>query len=56
MADRIDIFAEILGFDRQIITGWGYSQAILASVWCLDMKSDDWGVFLACAEVLNDFI
>lgn len=56
MADRIDIFAEILGFDRQIIIGWGYSQAILASVWCLDMKSDDWGIFLACAEALNDLL
>ncbi|WP_065238416.1 aminoglycoside phosphotransferase family protein [Legionella spiritensis] len=56
MADRIDIFAEILSFDRQIIIGWGYSQAILAGVWCLDMKSDDWDIFLKCAEVLNDFI
>lgn len=56
MADRIDIFAEVLGFDRQTIIGWGYSQAILAGVWCIDMKSDDWDIFLKCAEVLHDFI
>lgn len=56
MADRIDIFSEILGFDRQAIMGWGYSQAILASIWCLDIKSEDWRVFLKCAEVLNDLL
>lgn len=55
MADRIDILAEILGFDRRTIIGLGYSQAILAGVWCLDMKSDDWSVFwlvLKCSMIL----
>ncbi len=55
LSSRIDIFVEMLGFDRQVITGWGYAQAILASVWCIDMKSDDWRVFLKCAETLEKF-
>lgn len=53
LSSRINIFAEKLGFDRQVIIRWGYAQAILASVWCIDMKSDDWRVFLKCAETLG---
>lgn len=53
LANRIDIFAETLGFDRRIILGWGYAQAILACVWCINMKSDDWRIFIKCAEALD---
>jgi len=53
LSNRIDIFVEMLGFDRQVVTGWGYAQAILAGVWCIDMKSDDWRVFLKCVEALE---
>jgi len=49
-------YAESLGFDRHIILGWGYSQAILASGWCRDMQSDDWRIFLTCAETLDDLL
>lgn len=52
LSDRIDIFTDILGFDRQVIIAWGYVQAILAGVWCIDMKSEDWRVFLSCANAL----
>jgi len=52
LASRVDVFAEMLGYDRQVIISWGYAQAILASVWCIDMKSDDWRVFLSCANTL----
>lgn len=53
LTKRIEVFAEMLEFDKQIILSWAYSQAILASVWCLDMRSDDWRVFLTCAEALD---
>ncbi len=52
LSNRVDIFAEMLGFDRQVITGWGYAQAILASAWCIDVQSEDWRVFLSCANIL----
>lgn len=54
LSDRIGIFAHVLGFDRQAIIAWGYAQAILASVWCIDMRCDDWRVFLKCAETLGE--
>jgi len=52
LARRVAIFSETLGFDKQVIIGWGFSQAILASVWCMDMKSKDWRIFLTCADAL----
>ena len=53
LARRVDMLAEILGFDRQKIRAWGFSQAVLAAVWCIDSKANDWGIFLKCAEALN---
>ena len=52
LARRVDQLTEMLGFDRQKIMGWGFSQAILAAVWSVDGHSDEWQHFLKCAEIL----
>lgn len=52
LARRVDLFAEILGFDRQRIIAWGFAQAVLSAVWSLDDSMDDWKIYLKCAENL----
>lgn len=56
MANRVDQFTDILGYDRHKIIAWGFAQAVLAAVWSVDGNSDDWQVFLSCANVLSDLI
>ncbi len=51
---RIDQFTELLDLDRQKIISWGFAQAVLAAVWCVDGNMDDWKVFVKCAEVLSE--
>jgi len=50
MARRVDQLVEELGFDRQRIVGWGYSQAVLSGIWSYEDGSDDWRESIECAE------
>jgi len=52
IARRIDQFSSELGFDQQRIYGWGFSQAVLASCWSYEEKDEDWGNWLAVAELI----
>ena len=52
LARRVDQLGELLNFDRKKLIAWGFAQAVLAAVWCLDSKNDDWKLFLHCAEAL----
>jgi streptomycin 6-kinase len=49
VARRVDQLREHLNFDKQKISAWSFAQAILAAVWCVDSKSDDWKLFLICS-------
>jgi len=51
---RLDLLAELLGFDRQKLCAWSFAQAVLAAVWCIDGKANDWGIFIKCAEALHE--
>jgi streptomycin 6-kinase len=53
LANRVDYFAELLNFDKSRISAWGFAQAVLAAVWALDEKTNDWEIFLKCAEAMN---
>ena len=33
---RIDIFADILGFDKERMVGWGMAQAVLSLAWSIE--------------------
>jgi streptomycin 6-kinase len=50
MTRRVDQLTEELGFDRDRIIGWAYSQAVLSGIWFLEDGSDDWRGELACAD------
>lgn len=49
---RVDQLVDLLELDRGKIVAWGFAQAILAAVWCIDSKTDDWRIFLECAKTL----
>jgi len=51
---RINQLSELLGFDRQKICAWGFAQAVLAAVWCIEDKANDRDIFLKCAKVLSN--
>lgn len=52
-ARRIAIFAEMLGFDRQRLWGWGFAQAVLSAVWSDEEAAEDVEIWLAIARSLT---
>lgn len=55
-ARRVDQLAEILGFDRERIIGYGIAQAVLSAWWNLeDHQQLDWRA-LACADALRPIL
>ena len=55
MANRIDTFSDILGFDTRRIAGWGFAQAVLSAVWSLEDHGSGWESALAVARVFRKF-
>jgi streptomycin 6-kinase len=53
---RIDIFEEMLGFDRQRILGWGLAQAMLSAWWSVEDCGGFWQQAMRCAQVLYDLM
>jgi streptomycin 6-kinase len=49
---RVDIFCEMLGFERERILGWGMAQAILSAWWSVEDEGSGWEPALAYAEAL----
>lgn len=49
---RVDQLAEILGFDRQRIVGYGVAQAVLSAWWTLEDHGQLDKAALACADAL----
>ncbi len=56
LARRLDLLANILEFDRQKLCAWGFAQAVLAAVWCIDSNDESYPNFLKCAKVLNNLL
>ena len=50
---RVSTMAKYLGFDSQRVWGWSYSQAVLAAVWSIEDKSDDWLSWIGIARALG---
>ena len=53
MERRVEMIVERLGFDRQRVLGWGFSQAILSAVWCDEDGVDCGETMLGIAELLE---
>ena len=52
IARRIDQFSSELGYDRERIYGWGFSQAVLAACWSYEEQGEDWESWLAVAGLI----
>lgn len=50
---RIDLLAELTGFDRKRLLGWSFYQAVLAAIWCFEDMGKGFEPFIRCAEVLK---
>ncbi len=48
---RIDIFTEILGFERERILGWALAQAVLSAWWDFEDTGHGWETGIAFAEI-----
>jgi streptomycin 6-kinase len=53
---RIDIIAEMTGFDRQRLLAWAFVKAILTAWWCYEGKIDGIKILLPYAEILKSLI
>jgi hypothetical protein len=51
---RIDQIADEMGYDKDRIRLWGFSQAILSAIWVLEDHGEVDQLLLTCAEVLNN--
>jgi streptomycin 6-kinase len=51
-ARRVDQLAQLLGFDRERILGWGVAQAVLSAWWSYEDHGHGWEPAIACAETL----
>jgi streptomycin 6-kinase len=49
---RIDQIAEEMGYDKERIRLWGFSQAVLSMIWLLEDHGEVDPLLLTCAEVL----
>lgn len=49
-ARRVDVFSEVLGFDRERIAGWAVAQTVLSGYWNLEDCVGGWEGDIACAE------
>jgi streptomycin 6-kinase len=59
MGRRIDILADMLGFDRKRIAAWGLAQAVLSAWWTLEDHGDNadgWQETVAVAAALEPYL
>jgi streptomycin 6-kinase len=49
---RIDQLAELLGFDRQRLIGWGIAQVVLSATWDIDDSLFGWEGWIGVADIL----
>jgi len=55
-ARRIDIFEEILGFDRQRMLAWGVARAVLSAWWSVEDEGDFGRQAMRCAQALYELM
>lgn len=55
-ARRLDILAEMLGFDRERMASWGFAQAVLSAWWSIEDHGHGWEESVACAESLEGLL
>lgn len=51
---RLEIFADVLGFDKQRLRAWGVAHAVLSAWWSLEDHGHGWEGAMACARLLAE--
>jgi streptomycin 6-kinase len=54
LARRIEVFAAVLGLERERIVAWGFAQAVLAAIWRIEVRDKNWKHWVSCADFLAD--
>jgi streptomycin 6-kinase len=54
LARRLDIFAEVLGYDRARLREWAIAHAVLSAAWSAEDFGDGWQNAIAMAQTLID--
>lgn len=52
LSRRIDIFAEMLGYDRARLRDWCFAHAVLSACWSAENGGRNWPAAIAAAELL----
>jgi streptomycin 6-kinase len=52
IARRADIFADLLGLDRERVIAWGFAYQMLSAVWSAENNGTGWKGAVAVAEIL----
>jgi streptomycin 6-kinase len=53
---RVAQFSDLLGYEKERLRAWGFSQALLASWWSYEEGGEEWPAFLEMARVLDDVV
>jgi streptomycin 6-kinase len=53
LSRRIDLFSEILGFERDRVRAWGFAQAVLSAIWTVEDHGHGWESAIRYADLLQ---
>lgn len=53
LSRRLELLAEMTGFDKKRLWAWFFYQAVLAAWWAFEDQNTDWQAFITCAEALK---
>lgn len=53
---RIDTISKMTGYDKERITQWGFSQAVLSAIWAFEDHQAGWENVLKIARVIRKII
>jgi hypothetical protein len=52
LQSRIDLFSEVLGFEKKRVWAWSFSQSVLAAGWLFEDHQKGWESWITLAEML----
>ena len=54
LTNRLDLFSQVLGLDRERIIAWGLAGAVLSASWDLDDKNESWQEMIKIAGLFAE--
>jgi streptomycin 6-kinase len=53
---RLEILAEVLGFEQERMLAWSLAQAVISAQWSYEMGGDGWGAFAHDAYIFYEML